>query len=128
MQSTGQTSRHASQPVQLSALMIATSLGNFLRAPDLAMIRPEGSCCWRRTGWDAPWAERTLCRLDRVPASQLYVSGSVTAVLVFTTLMVATRIPPSSPTLHLFFRLDRVKNQPRGGSEFSHGLLQTCSC
>src|SRR5262249_25348827 len=32
MQSTGQTSMHASQPVQLSARMTANSLGNFLRA------------------------------------------------------------------------------------------------
>src|SRR5438874_2527278 len=38
MQSTGQTSRHDSQPVQLSALMIATSLGSFLRGPALAII------------------------------------------------------------------------------------------
>src|SRR3954447_3860011 len=43
MQSTGQTSMHASQPVQLSARMTASSLGNFLRvlpAP-LAMNRPR---------------------------------------------------------------------------------------
>src|SRR5882757_6900480 len=37
MQSTGQTSRHDSQPVQLSALMTANSLGTFLRGPSLAM-------------------------------------------------------------------------------------------
>ena len=39
MQSTGQTSRHDSQPVQLSALMIATSLGSFLRGPALAISK-----------------------------------------------------------------------------------------
>ena len=61
------------------------------------------------------------------PGKPAFVFGSVAAVLVFTTLMVAIRISPSSPTLHLFFRLARVKNQPRGGSEFSHGCLQTCS-
>src|SRR4051794_36522130 len=38
MQSTGHTSRQASQPVQLSALMTATSLGSFLRDPDFAII------------------------------------------------------------------------------------------
>jgi hypothetical protein len=32
MQSTGQTSTHASQPVQLSALTTASALGSFLRA------------------------------------------------------------------------------------------------
>src|SRR6516225_1559539 len=32
MQSTGHTSMHASQPVQLSARTTASSLGNFLRA------------------------------------------------------------------------------------------------
>jgi hypothetical protein len=37
MQSTGQTSRHASQPVQLSALMTATSFGSFFREPALAI-------------------------------------------------------------------------------------------
>src|SRR5688572_16289210 len=37
IQSTGQTSKHDSQPVQLSALMTATSLGNFLRGPCLAI-------------------------------------------------------------------------------------------
>jgi hypothetical protein len=40
MQSTGQTSRQASQPVQLSALITATSLGSFLRAPDFAITFP----------------------------------------------------------------------------------------
>jgi hypothetical protein len=43
MQSTGQTSMHASQPVQLSARMTANSFGSFLRglpAP-LAMIDPQ---------------------------------------------------------------------------------------
>src|SRR5690348_11062956 len=39
MQSTGQTSRHDSQPVQLSALMTANSFGTFLRGPSLAMAR-----------------------------------------------------------------------------------------
>src|SRR5512145_2180245 len=39
MQSTGQTSRQASQPVQLSALITASSLGSFLRGPALAMER-----------------------------------------------------------------------------------------
>src|SRR3954471_9240400 len=39
MQSTGQTSRHDSQPVQLSALMTANSLGTFLRGPSLAIIQ-----------------------------------------------------------------------------------------
>src|SRR6185369_17193993 len=38
MQSTGQTSRHDSQPVQLSALMTANSLGTFLRGPSLAIF------------------------------------------------------------------------------------------
>jgi hypothetical protein len=38
MQSTGQTSKHDSQPVQLSALMTATSFGSFLREPALAML------------------------------------------------------------------------------------------
>src|SRR5437763_6740907 len=38
MQSTGQTSRHDSQPVQLSALITANSLGTFLRGPSLAMF------------------------------------------------------------------------------------------
>ena len=42
MQSTGQTSRHDSQPVQLSALMTANSFGTFLRGPSLAMCRVEG--------------------------------------------------------------------------------------
>src|SRR6476620_12380191 len=37
MQSTGQTSRHDSQPVQLSALIIATSLGSFFLGPALAI-------------------------------------------------------------------------------------------
>src|SRR5262245_36464840 len=37
MQSTGQTSRHASHPVQLSALITATSLGSFFRDPLFAM-------------------------------------------------------------------------------------------
>ena len=37
MQSTGQTSRHASHPVQLSALITANSLGSFLRGPCLAI-------------------------------------------------------------------------------------------
>src|SRR5271163_3400307 len=37
MQSTGQTSRQDSQPVQLSALMTASSLGSFLRGPCLAI-------------------------------------------------------------------------------------------
>src|SRR5262245_30887460 len=37
MQSTGQTSRHASHPVQLSALMTATSFGSFFRDPLFAM-------------------------------------------------------------------------------------------
>src|SRR3954454_24322103 len=37
MQSTGQTSRHDSQPVQLSALMTAKALGSFLRGPCLAI-------------------------------------------------------------------------------------------
>jgi hypothetical protein len=37
MQSTGQTSTHDWQPVQLSALMTATSLGSFLRTPFFAM-------------------------------------------------------------------------------------------
>lgn len=37
MQSTGQTSMHASQPVQLSAVITASSLGSFLRGPCLAM-------------------------------------------------------------------------------------------
>src|SRR5437868_78990 len=39
MQSTGQTSRQASQPVQLSALITATSLGSFFRDPLFAMQR-----------------------------------------------------------------------------------------
>src|SRR6478752_1409934 len=39
MQSTGQTSRHDSHPVQLSALMIATSFGSFLRGPTLAISK-----------------------------------------------------------------------------------------
>src|SRR4051812_24299506 len=39
MQSTGQTSRHDSQPVQLSALIIATSFGSFLRGPALAISK-----------------------------------------------------------------------------------------
>src|SRR5271156_5455525 len=39
MQSTGQTSRQASQPVQLSALMTASSFGSFLRGPCLAIGR-----------------------------------------------------------------------------------------
>src|SRR5437588_3373352 len=45
MQSTGQTSTHASQPVQLSARTTANSLGSFLRAlpAPLAMIRLSGS-------------------------------------------------------------------------------------
>src|SRR5262245_42581152 len=38
MQSTGQTSRHDSQPVQLSALMTANSFGTFLRGPALDMV------------------------------------------------------------------------------------------
>jgi len=38
MQSTGQTSRQLSQPVQLSALMTASSLGSFLRGPAFAMV------------------------------------------------------------------------------------------
>src|SRR3990172_2254389 len=42
MQSTGQTSRHDSQPVQLSALMTANSFGTFLRGPALAMGGVEG--------------------------------------------------------------------------------------
>src|SRR4029078_1076962 len=37
MQPTGRTARQASQPVQLSALMTASSLGSFLRGPALAM-------------------------------------------------------------------------------------------
>src|SRR5579872_2978816 len=37
MQSTGQTSKHASQPVQLSALITATSLGSFFRDPLFAI-------------------------------------------------------------------------------------------
>src|SRR5262249_5628434 len=37
MQSTGQTSRHDSQPVQLSALITANSLGTFLRGPSFAI-------------------------------------------------------------------------------------------
>src|ERR1700722_5532414 len=52
MQSTGQTSRQASQPVQLSALITATSLGSFLRAPDLAIAFPaysrkQSQCVWQ---------------------------------------------------------------------------------
>src|SRR5262245_36912338 len=39
MQSTGQTSRHDSQPVQLSALMTAISFGSFLRGPALAIFK-----------------------------------------------------------------------------------------
>src|ERR1044072_6549091 len=42
MQSTGQTSRHDSQPVQLSALITASSLGSFLRGPCLAISQPFG--------------------------------------------------------------------------------------
>src|SRR5229473_1821516 len=38
MQSTGQTSRQASHPVQLSALITATSLGSFLRDPLFAIL------------------------------------------------------------------------------------------
>src|SRR5262245_34009226 len=51
MQSTGQTSRHDSQPVQLSALMIATSLGSFLRGPALAIFESpyRTACCSRKT-------------------------------------------------------------------------------
>src|SRR6478672_2792786 len=41
MQSTGQTSRHDSQPVQLSALITANSFGTFLRGPSLAMGEVE---------------------------------------------------------------------------------------
>src|SRR3954467_9042866 len=41
MQSTGQTSRHDSQPVQLSALMTANSFGTFLRGPSLAMVNSK---------------------------------------------------------------------------------------
>src|SRR6266852_8476959 len=43
MQSTGQTSIHASQPVQLSARMTASSLGSFFRAlpAPLAMVIPR---------------------------------------------------------------------------------------
>src|SRR5258708_19346424 len=37
MQSTGQTSRDASQPVQLSALITATSLGSFFLEPVFAI-------------------------------------------------------------------------------------------
>ena len=40
MQSTGQTSKQASQPVQLSALITATSL-QLLRAPDFAITLPR---------------------------------------------------------------------------------------
>src|SRR6185436_4289049 len=39
MQSTGQTSRQDSQPVQLSALMTARALGSFLRGPAFAMTK-----------------------------------------------------------------------------------------
>src|SRR5262245_39686364 len=46
MQSTGQTSRQASQPVQLSALMTASSLGSFFRGPCLAIVGSLGSWCW----------------------------------------------------------------------------------
>jgi len=55
MQSTGQTSRHDSQPVQLSALIIASSLGTFFRGPFFAIklsllgVKPWSSviqpCC-----------------------------------------------------------------------------------
>ena len=37
IQSTGHTSKHDSQPVQLSAFMTANSLGSFLRGPFFAM-------------------------------------------------------------------------------------------
>src|SRR5437773_837120 len=43
MQSTGQTSRHASHPVQLSALITANSLGSFLRGPCLAITENADS-------------------------------------------------------------------------------------
>src|SRR5947199_7138947 len=53
MQSTGQTSMHASQPVQLSARTTASSLGNFLRAlpAPLAMTGPSDQ---GKRGPDAP--------------------------------------------------------------------------
>src|SRR6185295_14933198 len=52
MQSTGQTSRHASQPVQLSALMTASSLGSFLRGPALAIGDSSRCDCWRNANSD----------------------------------------------------------------------------
>ena len=59
MQSTGQTSRHASQPVQLSALMTANSLGSFLRGPSLAIYHE-----------DAKIAGSMLCDSDSIPTTQ----------------------------------------------------------
>src|SRR5262245_23605967 len=49
MQSTGHTSTHASQPVQLSALTTASSGGIFLRAlpAPLAMTGPHSRDCFR---------------------------------------------------------------------------------
>src|SRR5215210_7856295 len=52
MQSTGQTSRHDSQPVQLSALMTANSFGTFLRGPSLAIV------CRMRCEYGVPQREK----------------------------------------------------------------------
>jgi hypothetical protein len=50
MQSTGQTSMQASQPVQLSARMTASSFGSFLRAlpAPFAMTKPRSEFGWNR--------------------------------------------------------------------------------
>src|SRR5579875_617078 len=61
MQSTGQTSMQASQPVQLSALTTANSLGSFLRAlpAPFAMMTLESPTC-QSDGFPSILASRTL--------------------------------------------------------------------
>src|SRR5260221_14696696 len=70
MQSTGQTSKHASQPVQLSALMTASSLGSFLRGPCLAIVGYLGECEDSRQGRVSSQVCLTIIGRNRLRAKQ----------------------------------------------------------
>src|SRR5262249_4361501 len=82
MQSTGQTSIHASHPVQLSARMIAISLGSFLRAlpAPLAMLNPSiekrlAPCCVLPTASEPTTGHPR--GFIRVPLANVIVPGPV---------------------------------------------------
>ena len=79
----GQTSRHASQPVQLSALMTATSLGSFFRPPALRHLSRPFPNSGTRTDPRAINSIRTLSMSasERLPIQRFPSIGNVSRSL-----------------------------------------------